>query len=154
MFMAYNQLVSGRGVRGNTLEIGVYHGQSAIAVASLRGESGTFTAVDVFDDLQARDGSSLDVAQGRLSREHGGVVSTLEWLRLIVAPSSTVRADHSAARLLSHRWPPLRRGHLRDMQLCAEVVVPGGLVALDDYFSNGFPALRGRAVVREGIRGS
>ena len=61
MFMAYNQLVSDRVVPGNTLEIGVYHGKSAIAVASLRGEAGIFTAIDVFDDLQSRDGSSHDV---------------------------------------------------------------------------------------------
>ena len=76
MFMAYSQLARRTGVRGNTLEIGVYHGKSAIAVASLRGEVRDVTAIDVFDDLQARDGSSDDVGhQGRLSREHGRVVS-------------------------------------------------------------------------------
>ena len=35
------------------------------------------------------------------------------------------------------------------MRLCAEVVVAGGLVALDDYFNQRYPGrLRGRAVVR------
>ena len=51
LFMAYNQLIADQGLTGNTLEIGVYHGKSAIAVASLRDESGTFTAIDPFDAL-------------------------------------------------------------------------------------------------------
>ena len=35
------------------------------------------------------------------------------------------------------------------MQLCAEVVVPGGLVALDDYFSQRFPGVSEGALLFE-----
>ena len=92
MFMAYNQLVSDRGVRGNTLEIGVYHGKSAIAVASLRGESGTFTAIDVFDDLQSRDGSSHDVGiKGAFLANMAASFPTLDWVR-----RSSLRRQRSA----------------------------------------------------------
>src|SRR4029453_7841490 len=92
--MAYNQLVSDRGVRGNTLEIGVYHGKSAIAVASLRGEAGIFTAIDVFDDLQSPAGPSHDAGlRGVFLANMAASFPTLNWMRPIVAPSSTVRAQ-------------------------------------------------------------
>src|SRR5215831_19831305 len=61
MFMAYNQLIADQGLTGNTLEIGVYHGKSAIAVAALRDDRATFTAIDAFDGLQSQGGSSSDV---------------------------------------------------------------------------------------------
>jgi hypothetical protein len=93
LFAAYSQLVAEQGVRGNTLEIGVYHGKSAVAVASLRAESGTFTAIDVFDGLQARDGSSRDGGlKSAFLANMAASFPTLDWLRPIAAPSSTVRA--------------------------------------------------------------
>jgi hypothetical protein len=151
MFMAYNQLVSDRGARGNTLEIGVYHGKSAIAVASLRGESGTFTAIDVFDDLQARDESSHDVGiKGAFLANMAASFPTLDWLRLIVAPSSTVRADALGPHSFCHiDGLHSAEGTFSDMQLCAEVVVPGGLVALDDYFNQRFPGVSEGALLFE-----
>ena len=36
VFMAYNQLIDRLGISGHTLEIGVHHGLSAIAIAALR----------------------------------------------------------------------------------------------------------------------
>jgi hypothetical protein len=90
MFAAYNQLTSER-VAPGTLEIGVFHGKSAIAVASLRGEAGTFTAIDVFDDLSSRDGSSHDVGM-----KAACLANMAEWfsardrVRTIVAPSGNL----------------------------------------------------------------
>jgi len=51
MFMAYNQLVSEQGINGDTLEIGVYFGLSAIAVAAMRGGGRRFYAIDLFENL-------------------------------------------------------------------------------------------------------
>jgi Methyltransferase domain len=143
MFMAYNQLVSDRVVPGNTLEIGVYHGKSAIAVASLRGEAGIFTAIDVFDDLQSRDGSSHDVGlKGVFLANMAASFPTLNWMRPIVAPSSTVRAQALGPQSFCHiDGLHSAEGTYGDMRLCAEVVVPGGLVALDDYFNQRFPGV-------------
>ena len=151
MFMAYHQLVSDRVVPGNTLEIGVFHGKSAIAVASLRGESGTFTAIDVFDDLQARDGSSSDVGiKGAFLANMAVSFQTLDWLRLIAAPSATVQAEALGPHSFCHiDGLHSAEGTFRDMQLCAEVVVPGGLVALDDYFSQRFPGVSEGALLFE-----
>jgi len=143
MFMAYHQLASDRVAPGNTLEIGVFHGKSAIAVAALRGESGTFTAIDVFDDLQARDGSSHDVGlKGAFLANMAESFPTLDWLRPIVAPSSTVCAEVLGPHSFCHiDGLHSAEGTYSDMRLCAQVVVPGGLVALDDYFNQRFPGV-------------
>ena len=151
MFMAYNQLASDRVVPGNTLEIGVFHGKSAIAVASLRGEAGTFTAIDVFDDLQSRDGSSHDVGlKGAFLASMAASFPTLDWLRTIVAPSSTVPAEALGPHSFCHiDGLHTAEGTYSDMRLCAEVVVPGGLVALDDYFNQRFPGVSEGAMLFE-----
>jgi hypothetical protein len=143
MFMAYHQLIADRVEPGNTLEIGVFHGKSAIAVASLRGAGSTFTAIDVFDDLQARDGSALDVGlKGVFLANMAASFPTLDWARTIVAPSATVRAETLGPHSFCHiDGLHSAEGTFADMQLCADVVVPGGLVALDDYFNQRFPGV-------------
>lgn len=151
MFMAYHQLIADRVPPGNTLEIGVFHGKSAIAVAALRGEGATFTAIDVFDDLHARDGSSDDVGlRGAFLANMGAAFPTLEWLRPITAPSSTVRAEtlgpHSFCHIDGFHSAD---GTYRDLRLCAEVTVPGGLIALDDYFNQRFPGVSEGALLFE-----
>src|SRR5439155_26177304 len=52
LFFAYNQLINSAGIEGDVLEIGVHHGLSAIATAALPGKSGTFYAVDLFEEGQ------------------------------------------------------------------------------------------------------
>jgi hypothetical protein len=143
MFMAYKQLLPDGVQPDNTLEIGVYHGKSAIAVASLRGAAGTFTAIDVFDDLQSRDGSSRDVGiKSAFLANMAAWFPTLEWMRLIAAPSATVPAETLGPHSFCHiDGLHTAEGTYSDMRLCAEVVVPGGLVALDDYFNQEFPGV-------------
>ncbi len=143
MFMAYNQLIADQGLTGNTLEIGVYHGKSAIAVASLRDESGTFTAIDLFDGLQSRDGSSSEVGmKGAFLSNMAASFPTLEWARIIAAPSATVSADALGPHTFCHiDGLHTAEGTYADLCLCADVTVPGGLVAIDDYFNQQFPGV-------------
>src|SRR5271154_5940202 len=51
LFMAYNQLIRAAGIAGDTLEIGVYRGLSALAIASLRAPGRRMYAIDLFDEL-------------------------------------------------------------------------------------------------------
>src|SRR5437868_2508196 len=57
LFAAYQQITSADCPPGDTLEIGVHHGLSAIAIAALRGMNHSFVAVDLFEDLQAQNES-------------------------------------------------------------------------------------------------
>ena len=120
-------------------------------MASLRGEAGSFTAIDVFDDLQSRDGSSHDVGiKGAFLANMAASFPTLDWLRLIAAPSSTVRADALGPHSFCHiDGLHSAEGTFSDMQLCADVVIPGGLVALDDYFNQRFPGVSEGALLFE-----
>jgi len=73
-----------------------------------------------------------------------------EGMRTIVAPSATV----SAAVLGPHTFCHIdglhtAEGTYSDMKLCAEAVVPGGLVALDDYFNQRFPGVSEGALLFE-----
>jgi len=143
MFMAYNQLIADQGITGNTLEIGVYHGKSSIAVASLRGEFATFTAIDPFDGLQSHDGSSSDLGmKAAFLANMKASFPAMEWARIIDAPSATVRADSLGPHTFCHiDGLHTADGTYADMCLCAEVTVPGGIVAIDDYFNQQFPGV-------------
>ena len=112
---------------------------------------GTFTAIDVFDDLQARDGSSHDVGiKGAFLANLAASFPTLDWLRLIAAPSATVRAEALGPHSFCHiDGLHSAEGTYSDMRLCADVVVPGGLVALDDYFNQRFPGVSEGALLFE-----
>jgi hypothetical protein len=143
MFMAYNQLIADQGITGNTLEIGVYHGKSSIALASLRGQFATFTAIDPFDALQSHDGTSSDLGmKASFLANMEASFPTLEWARIIAAPSATVRADALGPHTFCHiDGLHTAQGTYADLCLCAEVTVPGGLVAIDDYFNQQFPGV-------------
>src|SRR4029453_1712711 len=65
MFMAYNQLISAAGISGDVLEIGVHHGLSAIAIATLRGAGRRLYGIDLFEKLQSKNVS----ASGRGNRK-------------------------------------------------------------------------------------
>ena len=88
MFMAYNQLNRAAGVSGDTLEIGVYHGLSSIAVAALRGEGRRFYAIDLFEEL----GDNLAYGSGAAYRpifeeNLRSIYGTLDFVQPIVSAS-------------------------------------------------------------------
>jgi hypothetical protein len=105
----------------------------------------------VFDDLQSRDGSSHDVGlKGVFLANMAGSFPTLDWMRPIVAPSSTVRPEALGPHSFCHiDGLHSAEGTYSDMRLCAEVVVPGGLVAVDDYFNQRFPGVSEGALLFE-----
>ncbi len=144
LFMAYAQLLRARGVAGDTLEIGVHHGRSAIAVASLRGEGRRFVAIDLFEELQHRNVSR----SGRGSREifldtMRGFYPDLGFLTVIGSPSASVSAETLGSGFsVCH----IDGGHsfeetYADLSLCARISHAGGLIALDDYFTPGYPGV-------------
>ena len=144
MFMAYNQILARHGVSGDVLEIGVHHGLSTIAIASLRGSGSRLYAVDLFEDLQ-----NLNV-----SRSGGGDRQVFEknmaafyddtsFIRVLTSPSRNLTPKDLGQSL---SFCHIDGGHSRqetlsDLRLCHESMRPGGLVALDDYFNPEFPGV-------------
>jgi hypothetical protein len=138
MFMAFNQLIAEDGISGDTLEIGVYHGLSAIAIAALRGPGRRMYAVDLFEEL----GLNEAYGEGRSYREKfeenmRSVFGKLDFLSLITGASGKLRSsEFTPAFSFCH----VDGGHspqetFADLKFASDILLPGGLLALDDYFN-------------------
>jgi predicted O-methyltransferase YrrM len=148
-FMAYNQILARHGVAGHTLEIGVHHGLSAICIASLRGRERLFYAIDLFDELQSQNISHSGAGERAVfERNIERLFPDTSFLRTIArASADVVPSDLGSGFSFCH----VDGGHSReetqrDLALCAAVLLPGGIVALDDYFNPEYPG------VSEGVR--
>lgn len=144
VFMAYNQLLADNGIAGDVMEIGVHQGLSTIAVAALRGRGKHLYAVDLFEDLQAKNvsrsgGGDRQVFERNMLEFFG----SLDFIRAFSQPSAELRPQ-DLGRFFS--FCHVDGGHSRretftDLNLGHEILVPGGLLALDDYFNVEYPGV-------------
>lgn len=153
IFMAYHQLLADEGRAGDVLEIGVHHGLSAIGLAAIRGEGRRFVAVDLFDELQSQNTSGSGLGdRARFLENMGRFYDDLSFLTTITAASSTLRpADLGTDFSFCH----IDGGHsapeaYADLELSAAISLPGGLIAVDDYFNPAFPGVA-EAAIRFGL---
>jgi Methyltransferase domain len=135
MFMAYAGLNRSNGIAGHVLEIGVFHGLSAIALAALRGQDARFVAVDLFE--------THNVSSVHFDRNMTAFFGNTGFIRRLAISSNALTPDdlgdgfslchvdggHSAAETYA------------DLELCVHVLLPGGLLALDDYFNPLYPGV-------------
>ena len=149
MFMAYNQILARHKICGDVLEIGVHHGLSAIAVASLRGPGGLLYAVDLFEDLQALNVSRSGAGDCKtFQRNMRAFYEDTSFIRILARPSRDLAAgDFGQGLSFCH----IDGGHSRqetfaDLRLCHEALATGGLLALDDYFNVEYPGVSEGAV--------
>jgi len=144
MFMAYAQAAASVGIDGDVLEIGVHHGLSAIAVAAIRKAGSKFAAIDLFDDLQAQNRSgSGSGSRSRFERNMAEFFGDTGFVRCITASSDTVLPDELGDQF---SFCHVDGGHSAaetraDLDLCTRVLMPGGLLALDDYFNPAHPGV-------------
>ena len=144
LFSSYNQILARHGIRGPTLEIGVHHGASAIAIAALRGPGAAFVAIDLFQDLQEHNVSRSGLGDraiflANMERVHGDT----SFLRLIASPSAVVTPAQLGG---GYSFCHIDGGHsdaetYSDLALCTEIAAPGALIGLDDYFNPTFPGV-------------
>lgn len=144
MFMAYNELIRGEGIAGDVLEIGVHHGLSAIAVGALTGPGRRFVAVDLFDELQDHNQSRSGAGnRAAFLQNMGRFFDDLEFLKVFSGHSSELRSEDLGTHF---SFCHIDGGHspeetYADLELCSRILMPGGLVALDDYFNPSFPGV-------------
>ena len=150
LMTAYAQLAAEEGIRSNTLEIGVHHGLSALVVAALRAEGAQFVAIDLFEELQQENVSHSGAGDrqrflSNMARIH---VDQASFMRVIAAPSSSLSPDELGRKYsLCH----IDGGHSAeetygDLVLCSEILVPGGVLVIDDYFNPGYPGVSEGAI--------
>ena len=144
MFMAYNEVITADGIAGDVLEIGVHHGLSAIALAAMRDEGARLVAIDLFERLQERNVSaSGSGSRAQFERNMTTFFGDIGFVRCIAAPSNTLRTDDLGSRF---SFCHIDGGHTAketydDLHLCSRLLVPGGLLALDDYFNPAYPGV-------------
>lgn len=134
-------------VLGNIAEIGVHHGRLFILLCLAKRQSETALALDLFEDQQFnvdnsgkgdrqkleanlrhwyRDGSGVEIAKGN------SLDLTADDLR---------RKANGPLRMIS-----IDGGHtveitMHDLEISTKALVPGGVVVLDDCFSDFFPSV-------------
>lgn len=144
LFTAYNQLIAAHGIRGDVLEIGLYHGLSAIATAALRGPGKVFYAVDLFEKMQDQNVSRSGIGNRQLfERNMERFYPDLSFVKIIAGPSAALNAKKLGKNF---SFCHVDGGHSRretchDLALCHSLLLPGGLIALDDYFNVQFPGV-------------
>src|SRR5579872_1866975 len=139
MFMAYNQLARSAGVVGDTLEIGVYFGLSAIAIAALRGTGRKMYAIDLFEHNESNVST---YGAGRVYRKAfednmQSMFGTTDFLVVIAAASGQLSSENFSR---SFSFCHIDGGHspeetYSDLKFASDILLPGGLLALDDYFN-------------------
>ena len=141
---AYNQLLADEGLSGDVLEIGVYHGLSAIGFAALRGEGKRFVAVDLFGKTPGQHGDpSLFGDLASFTHNMARFYDDLSFVTKIAVPSASLRPEDLGFDFtLCH----IDGGHTAgdvysDLKLCTAVSKAGGLIVLDDYSSPAFPGV-------------
>lgn len=138
MFMAYNQLIAEDGISGDTLEIGVYYGLSAIAVATLRGPGRRMYAVDLFEELGPNEAYGVGRTYRERFEEHMlSFFGKLDFLSPITSASGKLKSSEFVP---AFSFCHVDGGHspretFADLKFASDILMPGGLLALDDYFN-------------------
>jgi len=136
-------------VRGNIAEFGVHHGLFLFLLNALRHDDEVCFAIDLFDEQRLNvDGSG----RGSLAafRSHVETLMAADRHAFKIVQRDTTSFSTSAAVGLfgekAVKFFSIDAGHtvqhtFNDLCLVQEVLVPGGIVALDDYMSPHWPGV-------------
>jgi hypothetical protein len=149
LFEAIHAIQADHHIGGDLLEIGVYHGKTAVFMGFLRRPTERFVVCDLFEGPAASTenqaekdqwypGFNRQAFERRYRRIH-------EQLPDILACDSR-RLQHCAGLSKSFRFIHIDGSHLywlvrRDIRTSSNLLKPGGVVAIDDYRSAHTPGV-------------
>lgn len=139
---------SASGIRGDLLEIGCYHGRSAAVLAMQLQQDERLFLADAFD-LPLDDPYGDTPTPGTVWRNLASAVPGLRRERIHIQRAYSRDLDLPPdARL---RFAHIDGAHdaetlIADLRLCAERLLPGGILVVDDYAHPAYPG------VSEGVR--
>jgi hypothetical protein len=145
----FGTILDANGVRGNIAEFGVHHGLFLFLLNALRNGNEECFAVDVFDYQKLnvdRSGSgSLAVFQSHLNSLMGSQQRFFRIVQRDTLSFSTVEAvdlfGKPGVKMFSIDAGHTVQHACNDLHLAQEVLVPGGIIALDDYMSVHWPGV-------------
>lgn len=135
------------GTKGDVLEIGSWFGRSTAFIASYIGANGRLIVCDAFE-LESRDQYHRrpNLAEFQYNIKH--CVPDFDLSRLLIYPCLSAQFEPPADAQL--RFAHIDGGHgydeaMHDLRLVAELMVPGGVIVVDDFAHPRWPDVR-RAV--------
>lgn len=130
----------GEGIRGNLFEIGVWHGKSAIPLASLLADEESLGVCDIFDDTDA-NGNSLKLR--RLQENMSRFFADTSFLRVYPRSSRELSRDDVSAdcRLIHIDGAHDSLNVYEDLVLAESCVHEQGAIVMDDAFQAMWPGV-------------
>ena len=164
LFDAIDNAQRATGINGDLLEIGCYQGTSAILLGYMRQPGERLVICDLFDGITESDEDlaerqryyAPDFAQSKFEAQYRRFHAELP--EIIAQPSSSLHARLTGHHFRfihidgSHAYDQVRQ----DLLLAKQLLVPGGIVALDDFLSPHTPGVTlavGEGVANDGLIG-
>lgn len=140
---------SAAGLQGDLLEIGCFHGRSAAVLAMHLRDGEHLLLIDAFDLPMAEPYGNTPNAES-VRRNLAAAVPELDPERVTIHRAYSRDLDLPETTRL--RFAHVDGGHdadtvRSDLKTCADRLIPGGVIAVDDYAHPGWPG------VTEGVRG-
>lgn len=146
VFLALDAFQKTRSIGGNVFELGVYHGKVLILLGLAAGADERIVGLDIFETLQSHNiDHSGGLAAKQIVERNLEIYGLLAKTDLIVGDSLfTDFAQHPALRKI--RFSHIDGGHyvdavVNDLMKTQQIMVPGGIVVVDDYNHVGFPGV-------------
>jgi hypothetical protein len=149
---AIGSILDSNHVRGNIAEFGVHHGLFLFLLNALRNEDEECFAIDVFDDQHLNVDNSGGDGRGSLatflSHIETLMASQRRFFRIVQRDTMSFSTAEVAGLFGKNgvKFFSIDAGHtvqhaFNDLCLVQEVLVPRGIVALDDYMSVHWPGV-------------
>jgi SAM-dependent methyltransferase len=134
---------SAAGLRGDLLEIGCYHGRSAAVLAMHLRDGEHLVLVDAFDLPLAEPYGDTPTPE-RVRRNLAAAVPGLDPERVTIHRADS--RDLVLPETLRVRFAHVDGGHdaetvRSDLETCATRLIPGGVIAVDDFAHPGWPGV-------------
>jgi hypothetical protein len=142
LFALIDSVQKRQGIHGNLFEIGVHHGKSALVLASMSRPSDKLGVCDIFSaqslNVSASGKGDRDIFLKNFRRvfPDDSFLSVYEKLSSALTPAEItlcrflhVDGGHSSAEAFA------------DLELCAQCLAPGGIIAVDDAFHPTWPGV-------------
>ncbi|MGN6473715.1 MAG: class I SAM-dependent methyltransferase [Mycobacteriales bacterium] len=134
-------------VHGNLAEIGVHHGRLFILLCLAKRDSETALAIDLFEDQEFNIDNSGKGDRAKLEANlrrwypDGTGVEIVKGNSLELGPDDLQRMANGPLRLMSVDGGHTVEITMNDLEISTKALVPGGIVVLDDCFSDFFPSV-------------
>lgn len=135
------------GLSGAVAEIGVHHGQLFILLALETAPGELAVGFDLFENQDENIDKSGEGDRNVLERNLAMSLVDRDRVRLVTAnsmdltPSDVWNYCHSEVRMFSVDGGHTAELTANDLSLAAQVLAPGGIVILDDYFNEMWPGV-------------